>query len=133
MKEGKDGGATAFKLTTVTVGIDDDGDVITSCVVEAATAAAAAMTEPTRIAMEVLRALIDTKAVPAPLSVLESQVIDSLQVVPESVWRDACYLSTGMVKPGSNKDAKRKAFSRAVEDLEKRGLARIRADVAWVL
>jgi len=108
-KDGTDGGSESFSLTVVDMGVDDDGEDLTSCVVAPATTA------------------IQSK----PLTTDQQRGIDTLNAalahdlfntsVPLDVWREAYYLSKEAATGGATDDAKRQAFSRAVKVLKGQG------------
>ncbi len=133
VKEGKDGGSTTFTLLTVPVGIDEDGDVIKSCVVEAGTGlpVVVALSDPSQIALDVLKNLLETTGVPAPKSIMDVMFVDALQVVSAAAWRAACYAS-GMVGTDAVQDTKRKAFKRAMDDLIHRDMVRTDESLVWL-
>lgn len=94
--------------------VDDDNEIMTSCVlvpVESTSPGLKPLAPTLKVAFEVLlnnggRAHIDR-------------------------WRDACY-SAG-ISPSSNKEAKKKAFQRAVKDLLSKGYVATKDDYWWVV
>lgn len=137
VKEGPDGESTAFKLLPVTVGMDDDGVAIVSCVVEPGSGVALAALPDLPLkgaslkAFDILKALIDSEGTPAPAGIVRLLFENQTNVVPVLQWRTACY-AAGIVKGDSKDDAKRKAFERAISDLSQRGLIDMQGGLAWV-
>jgi KaiC/GvpD/RAD55 family RecA-like ATPase len=116
MKDGAEGEIIASRLRAVEAGLDDDGDVITSCVVEPADDEP--MTEPQRRlsaaqgrALQMLSEAIGTGGEVPPTN---NHIPNGMRCVAESLWREYCY--RGAVSAG-DQDAKQKAFKRAAEAL----------------
>lgn len=110
-KDGRDDKAGSFRLDEVVLGSDDDGEVITSCVINPDA---------------------EYVPIPKPMSPSARQMVDAYQAVarrqpigeggrPSGVrtddWRRAFYELSNAETP----EAKKKAFSRAREDLQQRG------------
>jgi AAA domain len=105
-KDGQDGGAQGFSLVTVSMGTNEDGEPVTSCVVAPAgpvAVQAKPMSEGQRQALEAL-----TLALAADLFGTR---------VHRDVWREGFY----SLCSAGNAEAKRKAFNRAVLDLVAQG------------
>lgn len=130
-KDEEDGITVPFALKRVAVGLDDDGDEITSCVVEPsdnpATAKARSETRLPQQAIVALRLLIEL------CSEIGSRVplsgIDASGVKLTS-WRDRCQYQH-LVAPGSGDDAFRKAFQRAMDTLRTARRIGIEGDWVW--
>jgi hypothetical protein len=110
-KDGQDGGAHRFTLEIKTLGIDEYGDEITSCVVE-----------PT------VGLLYESK----PLTPSLQFAIDTFQTasiggagVHRDTWRSTFYTSS----TAETQEAKRKAFNRAAKELAKSGKLTVKDDV----
>jgi hypothetical protein len=118
-KDGRDDKVSSFRLDKVVIGSDDDGEVITSCVIKP-----------------------DEKYVPPakPLSPPARQIVEAYQAVAcrqpigeggrtsgvrTDDWRRAFYELSTADAP----EAKKKAFSRARKDLQKRGDLTIDGDM----
>jgi hypothetical protein len=130
MKDGPEGEAVASRLEVVEVGIDDDGEPITSCIIVEADADATTRRKPVcgqaRIALDLLnRAVIDAGEIP-PAS---NHIPGDIRVVPMSLWRSYCFQG-GICKEDRNQDARKKAFKRAADKLQ--GIGRIGVWDEWV-
>ncbi|NML87282.1 AAA family ATPase [Polaromonas sp.] len=100
-KDGQDGGLRGFSLVDVDLGLDDDGEDMNSCVVAPATATAVQLKPLTSSQQQAMDALI---------TALKADVFDT--GVSRNTWRESFYLRTDRT------DAKRKAFTRAVDELQ---------------
>ena len=110
-KDGQDGGAHQFTLEIKTLGNDEYGDAITSCVV---------VPEVGRMHE------------PKPLTASLQYAMDTFQAacvggagVHRDMWRSAFYSSS----TAENPEAKRKAFNRAAAELVKSGKLTVKDDV----
>ncbi|HJV28679.1 MAG TPA: AAA family ATPase [Aromatoleum sp.] len=115
-KDGQDGTAHPFRLVTVLLGTDPDGDPITSCVVEPddrpmLPRQSTKLTRAQRIAVQALREAAKTP-----------QQIEGIacMTATEDQWRPRAY-ELGISSADST-DAKRKAFVRARDEIIDRGL-----------
>jgi hypothetical protein len=117
--DGAKGLLTRFKLEVVTLGIDDDGDDITTVVVAddlldtEKGVSRAKLSKSQRKAMEMLeRAIIDFGQ-PGPVS---SEYPTNTKVVSVGQWREACL--KGGLSPAGTRESAYKAFRRAMRDLD---------------
>ncbi len=140
-KDGSDGAERSFRLQVVSLGIDDDGDEITSCVIVPESENGAKsnprhhLKGANKIAFEAL-AECRLEAIESPREVLDAlptvggrPLFPPCVVVPEALWRERCYakgIST------ADQDAKKKAFGRARKALFDLGLVRTQADYCWL-
>ncbi len=135
MKDGSEGAVIAGRLETVDVGHDDDGYVITSCVVVPIEAPAQKVSNKSpklcrsdATALKALRRAIDEKGEPPPAS---DHIPHNAKVIPRDVWREYAFKS-GI--SGSDEDrAKRKAFSSAFERLIAGGRVGYEEPFAWIV
>jgi hypothetical protein len=140
-REGRTGALASYDLEEVTLGIDDDGDAVTSCIVRFKDARAQSGAKPTRKlsnpqrqALEVLRDLYGTasaRAVPAG----EINGIEIPRCVRLTDWRSACRtkrLTGSEDDAGRAAEAEKKAFQRAKDGLEAAGLTASFADEVWL-
>lgn len=131
-KDGPQGETVASRLEVVEVGADDDGDIITSCVIvpaeDGASMAAARVTGAAKTALELLRRSIDDDGKPAPHS---HHFPAGARTVPVSLWRTYC--ETGTVAESDKPDSRRKAFARACEKLQALGLVGLWANLVWII
>lgn len=98
MKDGPEGDTLACRLEAVEVGEDDEGDPITSCVVETVADAPPAarsgkpsgkrLSERNRLALEALREAVMAKGMPAPKMLALSA---DIRVVPPDAWKDELF------------------------------------------
>ncbi|MCJ2126672.1 AAA family ATPase [Methylobacterium sp. J-077] len=98
MKDGPDGETVTCRLELVEVGIDDAGEPITSCVVEAVTdslpdlrpgkQASKRLSERNRLALEALREAVMTKGAQAPHGLA---LPANIRVVPPDAWKDELF------------------------------------------
>jgi AAA domain len=115
MMDGPEGATIASKLEQVEVGVDDDGDAITSCVVlpvedrpaEATPTSKARLPKAAQIALRALGEAIEECGEEPPAS---NHIPDKVKTVTEDRWRQYAYrrgISTGEGR------AKQQAFKRA--------------------
>jgi hypothetical protein len=120
MKDGPEGETIVSRLEQVEVGEDEDGDAITSCIVEAVEGAAAEqartavpkLTKGARIALDALHQAVDELGQSAPAS---NHVPPHVRTVTLSQWRDRAY-RVG-ISASEDLKAKQVAFRRASEAL----------------
>ncbi len=133
VKDGEDGPLFSYRLKQVKLGIDDDGDEITSCVVEAV-AQPKKEAQPPKPESSADRALTELEQ----LIIADRGVVargherapDGAVLIKKSDWRDACRaktLSDGV--PGNEK----KAFQRAVRTLASGNLIGDFGDEVWLI
>lgn len=125
-RDGPTGLKFHYRLRQVEIGIDRDGDPVTTCVVEPGESAEAgrAVHGPSLVAMETLDRLIAEtgQVVPGPTH-------PGGKAVPLDDWRAACE-AAGLTR-SAEKDSIRKAFNRARKDLEDKRLVCIRDGFVW--
>ena len=132
MKDGEGEGDTlASRLEQVEVGNDEDGELITSCVVLLSEARAGVnqrrATGAAKLALDQLvRAVADAGEQPPASNHIPS---GTFRVVPLSLWRRYCYHST--VTDRDNPETQRKAFNRASQKLQELGLIGIWENHVW--
>jgi phage/plasmid primase-like uncharacterized protein/KaiC/GvpD/RAD55 family RecA-like ATPase len=136
-KDAEDGWEIQFKLQTVELGVDEDGDEVSSCVVVEADDEMASHRSrgpnlsPTQrsVFMELL-ATLEAAPISIPRDIPED-VLDRGRVgkvVPRSAWRDR-WVAIG----GGDKelDVAHATFRRAVTELKNKGLVGLWNDHAW--
>jgi len=134
MKDGPEGDEIFSRLETVTVGIDDDNDYITSCVVlpveqdflQNATTEKKPLTSADKIALDLLRKCIKNVGETPPPN--ENIPADTVAVTIEQ-WRGYCY--QGALTESKEPRSKKKAFSRARENLRAAGFIDEWVDWVW--
>ena len=128
-KDDEDGWGVSFRLEQVTVGTDEDGDEITSCVVVEMGEPPPKAPKPLRghkaRAMEALElALIDHgKTMRGHRNIPEGAVC-----VAEEKWRASFY-----AKSTGEQETKKKAFQRAVHDLQDMGRVGVYDGEVWIV
>jgi hypothetical protein len=132
MKDGPQGDEIVSRLEQVAVGTDDDGDAITSCVVQPAERGAAKakkrVTGPAAIALRILQ---DTIADIGEVPPANSQIPPNTRTVPEKYWRANCY--AGMSTDDSTQTARQKAFVRASNRLQEGNLIGKYGELIWLV
>ena len=137
MKDGPQGDEIASTLETVEIGVDEDGDSMTSCVVlpsdadRPARRATAGLSERLRRACALLQSMMerDGQAIDEPGC--PDLVPKRIKAVKIDHWRKECYLSLPVDSEGdAEKETKRKVFLRVRRDLAAKGV--IRENDGWV-
>jgi hypothetical protein len=136
-KDGEAGQSHYFDLEVATLGADDDGDPITSCVVipsdgPSKKEGVRKLSHPQTVALEALkRVMVTEPETPTPSEVSERWGSEApSKVATISAWREAAYLD-GISGPDVTDDAKAKAFKRATTELAKREYVRQCGDWVW--
>jgi hypothetical protein len=116
MKDGSEGDIITSRLVVIEVGTDEDGEAITSCVIEPAedesVPTKAVRLSPTQ--GRALQLLADAIARAGEVPPTCNHIPSNVPCVSESLWREYCY--NGAISSG-DQDAKRRAFKRAAEAL----------------
>jgi hypothetical protein len=118
MKDGSQGDEFASRLKVVEVGIDDEGDPITSCVIEPVEGLAPQKEKPQKLsnaakrALEALHEIIDDAGTIPPAS---NHIPQNVKCVAIEQWRVRAY-KLG-ISASDEPDAQRMAFKRAFEQL----------------
>lgn len=116
-RDGSTGHRFDYVLQQVKLGLDQDGDPVTTCVVEPKSrlrTTLADMTDPQRRAHGILKALIEKGG-----------------RVSVEQWRTACVLGKELSN-SENLESRAKAFLRAFDQLINRGLVHVRGDMVSV-
>lgn len=121
-KDGKDGVEHRFKLQVVSLGTDEDGDELTSCVVEPNESPQVPGRNRPLTANQQLGMDTFNEAIKSVSGIEGGGVFDGLHV---ELWRDVFYRRC----PADSKDAKQKAFQRARADLTANGFLIVDSDV----
>jgi hypothetical protein len=135
MKDGGAGGCVASRLESLEVGVDEDGEPITSCVVVEADASFAKapkhkkrLSHSQQIALNALeRALADAGEAPAA----SNQIPPSTRTVSVSLWRKYAYQSG--ISSSEEERAKQQAFKRAQDALNAKGFVGVWGDDCWLV
>jgi AAA domain len=132
-KDGPEGQEFQFRLEPLQIGLDGDGDPVTSCIVcdvedEGSIAKSRKLTPPQERALEVLRRLVVDFGEPVRSG--HKVIPEGVQLVPLDLWRVECRKSG--VSPNENPEAQRKAIYRAITELQAKKLAAIYEDKVWL-
>jgi hypothetical protein len=134
-KDMEAGAVFVSRLVPVELDCDENGDPVTSCVIEAIMDAPAAATRKrseslpnsAKIALRALQKAIDEAGQPAPPS---NTIPVKARVVTVAVWRTYAFQSG--ISDADTDEAKRKAFTRAHEKLNALGLIGAWTDYRWL-
>jgi hypothetical protein len=127
-KDGEEGGRHAFHLESVRVGVDDDGDDITTCIVipdhqnDAALTPAKKLAEGTVVAYRALVACCDEQGRGLPIQGVQATGVTLRQ------WGD--WMRRNDV-PDTSDEAHRKAMKRAMDALQVAGKIGVRDGFVW--
>lgn len=129
MKDGPEGDQIVSRLKLVSLGVDEDGDEMTSCVIEPVLLAedGPQVSKQTARALQILRDCLASQG-ELPLSV--ENVPIGTRTISKNQWRDACYEK--MFVKHATQTAKQKAFVRAVDALIDKKIISKQGDVVWV-
>jgi hypothetical protein len=133
-KDGEVGLTFVSRLTTVEFGFDEDGDKITSCVVEdvdGSTAPGAGkrgskLSKPHQAAIRALRRAIEE----AGERVTSNTIPASVRVVRVDTWRTYAYQAG--ISPTNTEDSKRVAFDRAHRALVNGAIVNAHNEYRWL-
>jgi hypothetical protein len=138
LKDGEDGERFAFKLESVGLGVDEDGDAISSCVVayeDVPEARQGRRPRPLRADYQTLLKAVEAVTDGGPTVPLP-QSIPGAQSWQKAVSRGdvkARALAIGFLVEEEKPDALRQRFSRGLQELSARGLIRMEGDLVWLL
>ena len=134
MKDGEEGETVASRLEQVEIGIDEDGEAITSCVVvesdakkAKATRRGTKLSKGAQIALRALQAAIEAGGDTAPPS---NHIPQNVRVVSLGLWRDYAYASG--ISGSDDPDAKRMAFKRGAEHLFAESIVGTWQETCWL-
>ncbi|WP_119460647.1 AAA family ATPase [Rhodospirillaceae bacterium SYSU D60014] len=131
-KDGHEGDAFAFDLDVVQLGLDEDGDEITSCVVRhLGNAPAASMRRlPKGQKLQAYRLLIRAIDEKGETPQKNDPIPGQNRFVRTEVWREFC--EAEFIADSSNPDNKRRAIQRAMQGLQSEGFIKVWEDRAWI-
>lgn len=129
-RDGPTGYRFDYRLRQVELGRDQDGDPVTTCLVEPADPAQAGrvvISDSARRALEVLdRALAEGG------ELIRRPEYPGTVSVPVNQWRDLC-AEPGAVSASEARDSRLKAFKRCLDQLTEARLVLVRDDRVWVV
>jgi hypothetical protein len=134
MKDGPEGDEEVSRLIQVAVGIDDDGDEITSCIIEPVAAEEASGNAKPRAsgqAATALRILTECLASQGEVLSLDQNLPAGTRTISEKLWRSECYAR--MFSDDVDQTSKQKAFVRAAKALKNKKLIATHGDHVWLL
>lgn len=130
MKDGETGAEIRSTLKTITLDKDEDGEAITSCIVEPTDAATGARGRPKKInaaakqALELLHQAMAANAEPAPVS---EHIAAGMLTVTKTLWRAYCEKG-GIINPDGNP---REQLRRLIVTLKDAGAIGVWDDFVW--
>jgi KaiC/GvpD/RAD55 family RecA-like ATPase len=132
-RDGATDGQIAFRLRRVELGSNQDGDPVTSCIVEPTNETlpkrperSASLPASAKIALSTLQKAIAEAGKEAPAS----NHIPTTRLVEVETWRRYHY--AGTASDGVTADARKKAFQRARDHLQAAGAINIHTDLVWI-
>jgi hypothetical protein len=134
MRDGEDGVTWANTLRQVVVGIDEDGDDITCCVVDsmddyqAPKKGERKMPAQQAVALDMLRKATDEAGETPPAS---EHIPPNTRCVSVNMWRRYC--EQGTVTDSDKPGTRQRAFKRAVDGLQKNDVVRVWGEWAWIV
>lgn len=132
LKDGPEGEEILFRLETVTVGTDDDGDAITSCIVaplEDSISVKATRAKVTGASLRALELLHTALADAGELPPASNHIPPDTKAIRLTLWRNYC--DKGQVAGSDNPDSKQKAFKRAADKLQNADFIGVWSDWVW--
>ena len=133
-KDGVDGTTFRFKLSQVALGLDEDGDEITSCIVEPTGSSEGErrsrpqLSGATKTAWLALNNLLCDQGEPSPGG---AHIPPTVKVVQMDDWRTTAYHSG--ISPTGTDEANRKAFQRAYQTLKDMDLIGVWQSYVWAV
>ena len=133
MKDGEDGSEVASHLKTVTIGKDDNGDPLTSCVIEPVEGAVSAAKRPklSDQAELALRALTEVLIEAGTVPPASNNIPPNTRTCTLEKWRSGC-MSRVLLTDSPSPDTQNKAFVRASNKLQVTGYIGKWNDQVWV-
>ncbi|EGP07532.1 hypothetical protein CSIRO_2771 [Bradyrhizobiaceae bacterium SG-6C] len=131
-KDGPQGALFTSRLAVVDVGLDEDGETITSCVVEPdQSAPGATRAKVTGQAELCLRVLRDTIADVGTIPPANDHIPSGTRTISEKTWRSNCY--AGMTTDDTTQTSRQRAFVRASNKLQSANLIGKWEDHVWLV
>lgn len=137
VKNGPDGAQLSFQLANVELGVDDDGDAITSCVVEFTGTPPLkekkrkSMSAPETLVFTAVKFVLDhevTQPVPIHIPGVRSGTVG----VSRAQIRTQAH-KTGLFFEGESENASRMRLNRALVSLQGQGRIRMENDLIWLI
>lgn len=129
-RDGPTGYKFAYSLRQIELGRDQDGDPVTTCLVEPINSREtdrAQVSGPALVALDALEALLDERG-----EILRDPRYPGTPCVAHKEWMEACIVA-GRLSSSDKRETHRRVFNREVESLRKVGLISVRNDLVWRL
>lgn len=131
MKDGEEGASFGSALEVIEIGVDDDGEPITSCVCVPAdaiqTEGSGSLSASAKVALNLLRkAIMEAGEVPPASNHIPKNVTGA---VPVTLWKRYC--KQGMVTDSDKRNSQNTAIRRAAETLQAKGFIGVWGDWVW--
>lgn len=146
-KDGEDGNVFLFNLKQVEIGVDDEGETVTSCIVEHSSVDNSLPVDPKADARKRLSGMqrqvfselgkcLEHQGQSVPTEIPDSHInrFMTTKVVARDVWRDT-YLAVacdGRDDRDTKRDDNRRNFNRSVTALQNKGLVGVWEGYAWL-
>jgi hypothetical protein len=133
MKDGAEGEVIRSHLELVELGLDDDGDPITSCIivpVETGDNYKRTKVKLSPSATVAMRLLGDAILETGSTASLHPRIPKGAGHTGTDDWRSYCY--AGTISDSDKRDSKKKAFQRVVAELQRAGMIGIWNDRVWI-
>ena len=146
-KDGEDGNVFLFNLKQVEIGVDDDGEAVTSCIVEHSSVDNSLPIDPKADARKRLSGMqrqvfselgkcLEHQGQSVPTEIPDARInrFMTTKVVGRDVWRDT-YLAVacdGRDDRDTKRDDNRRNFNRSVTALQNKGLVGVWEGYAWL-
>ncbi|MEN8738352.1 MAG: AAA family ATPase [Phaeobacter gallaeciensis] len=129
-RDGPTGYKFSYSLREVELGRDQDGDPVTTCLVEPICADRtyrAKISGPALVALNALEVLLGDSG-----EILRDPRYPGTPCIPHKVWMTAC-VEGGQLSSSDKRETHRRVFNREVEALKVKGLVSVRDDLVWRL
>ncbi len=143
-KDGEDNERFLFNLRPIELGEDEDGEPVTSCVVQATdrdltpsadpfAKAVGRLSTKNRLAYDQLGEAIEQSGQPLPIEIPDTEIDRNRvgKVVEFERWRDKSISAAG-TEAGQSRDTAKRTFNRSVEKLQSEGIVRVWNQWAWI-
>ena len=129
-RDGPTGCKFAYSLRQIELGRDQDGDPVTTCLVDPVNLAEAESVRiggPARLALNTLEALLADQG-----ECLRDPRYPGTPCVAHKDWMEAC-IASGQLSSSDKRETHRRVFNREVEALKAGGFISIRDNLVWTL
>lgn len=129
-RDGPTGYKFSYLLRQIELGRDQDGDPVTTCLVEQSNGserAQAKISGPTLLAMNTLTTMLHERG-----ECLKDPRYPCTPCIAHKDWMEEC-ITIGELSASDKRESHRRVFNREVETLKKCGLISVRDDLVWCL